>query len=79
MTQAYYTEEEDGEDENKPFTSSAPPTRLMHASEPSSEDAVQLDTDLPPGWQAYYNAIMQNKRSSISIRLQTTGNIVLKT
>jgi hypothetical protein len=28
----------------------------MHGSEPSSEDAVELDTDLLPGWQAYYNA-----------------------
>jgi hypothetical protein len=54
MTQAYYTEEEDGEDENESFTSSALPTRFMHGSEPSS-DSVQLDTDLPPGWQAYYN------------------------
>jgi hypothetical protein len=54
MTQAYYMEEEDGEDENESFTSSALPTRFMHGSEPSS-DSVQLDMDLPPGWQAYYN------------------------
>jgi hypothetical protein len=56
MTPAYYTEEEDGEDKDECFTSSALPIRFMHGSEPSSEDAVQLDMDLPLGWQAYYNA-----------------------
>jgi hypothetical protein len=55
MTQAYYTEEEGG-DEDESFISSALPTRLKHGSEPSSEDVVQLDTDLPPGWQVYHNA-----------------------